>query len=93
MDPELPTPSALSGGQIFINRLENTTSWKYSDFLQRDIDSKECPNGVRKSLVTMPTLADGINRKSEFVIVAVCTTICVTAKCPDLLGIELYGIQ
>lgn len=41
----------------------------------------------------MPTLADGINRKSEFVVVTVCTTICVAAKCPDLLGIELYGIQ
>lgn len=40
----------------------------------------------------MPTLADGINRKSEFVIVTVCT-ISVAAKCPDLLGIELYGIQ
>lgn len=48
---------------------------------------------LKKSLVTGPTLADGINRKSEFVIVAVCTTICVAAKCPDLVGIELYGIE
>lgn len=92
MDPGFP-PQVLYQEAEFSSidwriQLHGSTHTSFRETYQR-----ECLNGFRKSLVTVPTLADGINRKSEFVVVTVYTTICVAAKCPDLLGIELFGIQ